>query len=87
MHESRGLGDVYKRQPLLRPGGRLLYATCSVLAEENSQLVNRFVAQRPDAESLPLEATWGVAVAGGRQLLPTPGGTDGLFYALLHKRQ
>lgn len=73
--------------PLLRPGGRLLYATCSVLEEENSQLVSRFLAQRPDAELLPLEATWGVAVAGGRQLLPTPGGTDGLFYALLQKSQ
>ena len=73
--------------PLLRPGGRLLYATCSVLAEENGQLISRFLAQCPDAQSLPLEATWGVAVAGGRQLLPTPGGTDGLFYALLHKRQ
>jgi len=73
--------------PLLRDGGRLLYATCSVLEEENGQLVNRFLAQQPDAELLPLTASWGVAVAGGRQLLPTPGGTDGLFYALLHKRQ
>jgi 16S rRNA (cytosine967-C5)-methyltransferase len=71
--------------PLLKPGGALLYATCSVLAEENSKLIARFLSQCPDAEPLPLEGTWGEPAGDGRQLLPSPQGPDGLFYALLQK--
>lgn len=72
--------------PLLKPGGVLLYATCSVLAEENSQVIEQFVAARGDAvQRMPAQG-WGEAVPAGRQLLPCADGTDGLFYALLHKR-
>ena len=45
--------------PLLRPGGTLLYATCSVLDEENQSLVARFLGQCQDAAALPLEQPWG----------------------------
>jgi 16S rRNA (cytosine967-C5)-methyltransferase len=72
--------------PLLRRGGRLLYATCSVLDQENSQVVARFLQTQSDARLGPTGADWGLPVKCGRQLLPTPGGTDGLFYALLYKQ-
>ena len=71
--------------PLLKPGGALLYATCSVLAEENHELIERFLGQCPDAGALPLEQAWGEEAGVGRQLLPSPQGPDGLFYALLQK--
>jgi 16S rRNA (cytosine967-C5)-methyltransferase len=71
--------------PLLSPGGTLLYATCSILDEENSQVVRRFVNEQDDAQFVTADAEWGEAVDGGRQLLPSPDGPDGLFYALLHK--
>jgi 16S rRNA (cytosine967-C5)-methyltransferase len=71
--------------PLLRPGGRLLYATCSLLDEENSQVIRRFLAANPAAQFCPPTGEWGEATACGRQLLPSVEGPDGLFYALLEK--
>ncbi len=71
--------------PLLAPGGRLLYATCSLLAAENQERIAAFLAQRPEARELALDTDWGRSLAHGRQLLPTPGGHDGFFYALLEK--
>jgi 16S rRNA (cytosine967-C5)-methyltransferase len=71
--------------PLLKSGGTLLYATCSVLAEENHELIARFLGQCQDAGALPLEQPWGEEAGVGRQLLPSPEGPDGLFYALLQK--
>lgn len=71
--------------PLLKPGGTLLYATCSVLVEENSELVEHFLGQCPDAKTATLEEEWGEASGCGRQLLPSPLGPDGLFYARLLK--
>jgi 16S rRNA (cytosine967-C5)-methyltransferase len=73
--------------PLLRPGGELLYVTCSVLPAENSELVERFLKHTPDAEPLPLETSWGLAAGTGRQILPEVGGPDGLFFARLRKRE
>jgi 16S rRNA (cytosine967-C5)-methyltransferase len=71
--------------PLLKPGGVLLYATCSVLAEENSGVIERFIGHCPDTRAVTLEQTWGETAGSGRQLLPSPWGPDGLFYALLQK--
>ncbi len=71
--------------PLLKPGGTLLYATCSIFAEENSQVVQRFLCTQGDASALHEPAAWGEEVACGRQLLPAHDGSDGLFYALLCK--
>jgi 16S rRNA (cytosine967-C5)-methyltransferase len=70
---------------LLAPGGRLLYATCSLLAAENQDQVTTFLARTPEAGELPLPGEWGVPRDHGRQLLPTPGGSDGFYYALLEK--
>lgn len=71
--------------PLLKPGGALLYATCSVLVEENSEVIERFLARCPGATPVVLEQSWGQASGRGRQLLPSALAADGLFYALLHK--
>lgn len=71
--------------PLLQPGGCLLYATCSILDQENSQVVQAFM-ERHDTAMLSIpDAGGGEVVSCGRQLLPTPCGYDGLFYARLQK--
>lgn len=74
--------------PLLASGGRLLYATCSVLRAENEQQVTRFVAAHADARVVELDAGWGLPCEAGRQLLPAQHATadmDGFYYALLSK--
>ncbi|MCB1698376.1 MAG: 16S rRNA (cytosine(967)-C(5))-methyltransferase RsmB [Pseudomonadales bacterium] len=71
--------------PLLKPGGTLLYATCSVLAEENSAVVQRFLATCREAGEVSPGVSWGETTDSGRQLLPSPSAADGLFYALLGK--
>ncbi|MDG4597985.1 MAG: 16S rRNA (cytosine(967)-C(5))-methyltransferase RsmB [Candidatus Contendobacter sp.] len=71
--------------PLLRPGGRLLYATCSVLRQENEQVVAAFLAARPEVREHRIMADWGRALARGRQILPGEAGMDGFYYAVLVK--
>lgn len=70
---------------LLKPGGKLLYATCSILPEENSQQIAAFVAEEPTAIHQPLSTDWGHTLAYGRQILPGEAGMDGFYYALLVK--
>jgi 16S rRNA (cytosine967-C5)-methyltransferase len=79
------LGILQGLWRLLRPGGTLLYATCSVLQEENSAVVQRFLMDQADAQLLDLAHPWGIAMSHGRQVLPSPDGPDGLFYARLGK--
>ena len=71
--------------PLLRPGGTLLYATCSILPEENSRQIEAFLGRTPDARAAPLDAGFGHAAGPGRQRLPGEDGMDGFFYARLQK--
>lgn len=71
--------------PLLRPGGALLYATCSILAEENAGQVQAFLARTPDARADALPEAFGHAAGPGRQRLPGEDGMDGFFYARLRK--
>ncbi|HMU67717.1 MAG TPA: methyltransferase domain-containing protein, partial [Cellvibrionaceae bacterium] len=71
----------------LKPGGRLVYATCSVLPDENSKQVQEFLRLQPDAEHSELAVDWGIPQAFGRQLLPQAGGQDGFYYAVLHKAE
>lgn len=59
---------------VLAPGGRMLYATCSVFREENADRIDAFLARHADATALP--------VAGGAECLPDEE-HDGFFYALL----
>jgi 16S rRNA (cytosine967-C5)-methyltransferase len=62
--------------PLLKPGGTLLYATCSVLPPENEQQIAAFLQRKPDAQHESLPETG--------QLLPNAE-HDGFYYALLRK--
>ena len=71
--------------PLLRPGGKLVYATCSVLPEENEQLLADFTARRPDARMQPLALALGEARAGGHYILTGEAGMDGFYYGCLAK--
>jgi len=73
--------------PLLRPGGTLLYATCSVLPAENADQIDAFLARTPDAKvTTPSDVAWGIQSGEGRQLFPEQGSHDGFFYARLEKR-
>jgi 16S rRNA (cytosine967-C5)-methyltransferase len=71
--------------PLLREGGILVYATCSVLADENRCQIVRFLESHDDAESLGMTVPWGRDQEIGRQILPGELEMDGFFYARLRK--
>lgn len=71
--------------PLLDAGGILLYATCSVLGDENSRQIEGFLAGHPDADLIDIAAEWGRRTGTGRQILPGEQDMDGFFYARLRK--
>lgn len=81
---------------LVKPGGRLLYITCSVLARENSAQVAAFLARHGDCRIVPYAEQWRACVGGEAPasadgapdtLLLTPArhGTDGFFMAVMRK--
>lgn len=89
---------------VLKPGGTLLYATCSLLPQENERVITQFLEQQADASSspitLPIKGTTDTQAAHppqlvgyGLQLLPgncahqPKPGTDGFYYARLHKKK
>jgi 16S rRNA (cytosine967-C5)-methyltransferase len=71
--------------PTLAGGGRLVYATCSILREENEEVMAAFLAAHADARAVPLPAAFGHPAGEGRQNLPGENGSDGFFYAVLAK--
>ena len=71
--------------PLLDAGGILLYATCSVLKNENCRQIEQFVARRSDADLMAIDADWGHPLEYGRQILPGEQDMDGFYYARLRK--
>ena len=71
--------------PLLKTEGMLLYATCSVLAEENTLQIEKFLQQNSNAELIPITSDWGQQQIAGKQILTGEDGMDGFFYALLQK--
>jgi 16S rRNA (cytosine967-C5)-methyltransferase len=93
--------EVLRRaSALVRPGGRLVYITCSVLAAENADIVNAFAAEHPDFHPLSVKAaaTTPMLTDAGRerlaelsrgghtvQLTPRRTATDGFFIALFEK--
>jgi 16S rRNA (cytosine967-C5)-methyltransferase len=76
--------------PVVKPGGRLLYTTCSVFSEENETPVRELLAKHRDAIRCVLPWPDGLKRHGDGQLLPSGGAAednhDGFFYALLEKR-
>ncbi|HXE65924.1 MAG TPA: 16S rRNA (cytosine(967)-C(5))-methyltransferase RsmB, partial [Rhodanobacteraceae bacterium] len=81
--QSRLLAALW---PLLARGGRLVYATCSVLREENERVVDAFLEAHADAGAEPCDLPVGHAAGTGRQILPGESGLDGMYYAVLEKR-
>ncbi|MEE4293920.1 MAG: 16S rRNA (cytosine(967)-C(5))-methyltransferase RsmB [Xanthomonadales bacterium] len=73
--------------PLLRPGGILLYATCSVLRRENALQVGAFLERQADARVEKPDLPWGRDAAPGRQILPGELEMDGFFYARISKSE
>ena len=82
---------------LVKPGGRLVYITCSVLPEENGAQVASFVGRHDDFAIVPVSAVWSEALPGepvasadgsDTHLLLTPArhGTDGFFISILSRR-
>lgn len=68
---------------LLNDGGYLLYATCSILPQENKQQIDRFLNEQPDAQLMPID--YAKPGETGWQILPGDHGMDGFYYALLRK--
>jgi 16S rRNA (cytosine967-C5)-methyltransferase len=76
---------------LVKNGGRLVYATCSILREENRDIVDAFLSANPDFKLLPageLLAKQGIKLEMGECLIMSPAqhGTDGFFAAVLERQ-
>ncbi|MES9991753.1 MAG: 16S rRNA (cytosine(967)-C(5))-methyltransferase RsmB [Candidatus Thiodiazotropha sp.] len=71
---------------LLKPGGRMLYVTCSILPRENELQLLRFLDRQGDALEDGLHVDWGESRSVGRQIAPGEGNMDGFYYARLIKR-
>jgi 16S rRNA (cytosine967-C5)-methyltransferase len=79
---------------LVRPGGRLVYATCSLLREEDEAQAEAFLAATPDFTPLPAARAWDETIGGASPggddylfLTPARHGTDGFFVALFERRR
>jgi 16S rRNA (cytosine967-C5)-methyltransferase len=72
--------------PLLAPGGRLVYITCSVLRAENEAIVGELLAAQRDAHVVAFTLPVGQAAAVGWQILPGEGDLDGMYFAVLEKQ-
>ena len=80
-------------QRLVRPGGRLIYVTCSMLREEDESQIERFLAAHDEFTLVPAAPVWRAAVGQkypGREpmlrLTPARHGTDGFFVAVLERK-
>ena len=71
---------------LLATGGILVYATCSILKQENELQIKQFLAEHDDAEERVINADWGIACEHGRQIMTGDSGMDGFYYARLRKK-
>jgi len=81
--QNQLLGTLWET---VAPGGHLLYATCSVFKQENTQQVERFLSANPDAsDATPNNLPWAHEQPVGYQVLPGENDMDGFYYALLNK--
>ena len=75
------------RAKQVRPGGKLVYGTCSVFAVENVLTIQKFLAEHPDFELLPFVSPWtGTFTDGMLQTFPGDGDCDGSFVAVLRRK-
>lgn len=71
---------------VLKPGGKMLFSTCSIFKEENEMQVARFLQQQADATEISLQQVeWGEARIHGRQIPSGRDNMDGFYYALLSR--
>ena len=71
---------------LLKPGGQMLYSTCSIFRAENEAQVGAFLTRHADATEVSLQAEgWGTPMQHGRQILTGEHDMDGFYYALLQR--
>ncbi len=88
---ARQLALLVDYAPLCAVGGRIIYATCTVVAAENERVVERFIAERPDFQPMPLKEIFGkdraLALGDGvnLRLSPQRHDTDGFFAAVLRR--
>ncbi|AEK72992.1 tRNA/rRNA cytosine-C5-methylase [Thermococcus sp. 4557] len=72
---------------LLKPEGRMLYSTCSMLPEENEGVVEWFLGRHEDAQLVPLDGPYDEGfLPGTMRAWPHRHGTIGFFYALIEKK-
>jgi 16S rRNA (cytosine967-C5)-methyltransferase len=70
---------------MLKPGGELLYITCSIFRDENQGQISNFLSKNQDAREMTIDANWGEACEHGRQLFPGEGDADGFYFCRLKK--
>jgi 16S rRNA (cytosine967-C5)-methyltransferase len=86
-HAARQAGILTRYAQQVRPGGLLVYATCSLNQQENQAVVHSFLARQPDFTPEPPDRTFGYPCNGpGLSLLPARHDTDGFYVALLRRR-
>ena len=78
---------LLKLWPLLKQGGRLVYATCSMFKQENDNQIEKHLHKHDDVRVLTINEDWGTPTKYGRQTLPTIDDADGFYYAILEKRK
>lgn len=71
--------------PLLARGGRLVYATCSIMPEENELQISEFIKEQTDCKIYHPSLDWGCTTPHGYQILPGQTNMDGFFYSVLEK--
>lgn len=87
-------GEILRQAaPLIKPGGRIIYATCSVLVEENEDQIESFLGDHPEFDVVPIAEVWDSvmetpcpATDNYLRLTPAQHSTDGFFVAVLQRR-
>jgi 16S rRNA (cytosine967-C5)-methyltransferase len=94
LRRASDIGNLVKLQvkmldaiwSLLKPGGVMLYATCSILPQENELQLRQFLTRQSDATEDVMDVAWGEPRTVGRQIAPGEDDLDGFYYARLVKR-
>ncbi len=86
---SRTQLEILSQRALqVKPGGKLVYGTCSVFSPENSGTIQKFLAEHSEFELLPFVSPWtGTLTDGMLQTFPGDGDCDGSFVAVLRRKK